>query len=396
MNTNTNTNTNMDATVEEVVKEVQLAFNEKGDVEMEYTNEQLRKMMVEQMSVSWSQLNGFFNDFECRSDADTESAYELGWLRSKLDIFKRLGNKLRIEREVELSLSDSEVRNEIGSFISAVQDKIEHRDLGLLVLVCGALSTEDILENRLTKDIQVLSFKASKGMKISRVIGKIFSDAKQRDLVQTEFSKITQGFKATGTLVLSIDPIDLLAMSHNPDSSWRSCHNIVDGEYRAGASAYVTDQATMIAYTYRRTAPSYGGIEIPNKMWRQLVYLAPETAYLSTHYPSLNKNNRRTLTALLTETLGGEDTIVGFSDTEFLNISDTDRFHYNDLIEGRTNRSCVVDLTGRSAEFDSIEAWLSADSSDLPKDHNEATCTYVGVEDLDSVFGGEVYESEEV
>ena len=127
-------------------------------------------------------------------------------------------------------------------------------------------------ENRVKEDFWLGDKKISKGMKISRAL-KFFTDDKAvLDRLQTHMSRLIQDAKLTGTLVMSVHPLDFLSSSENAHN-WRSCHAL-DGEYRAGNLSYMQDEHTFICYL-----KSEKEAQLPNfpfawnsKKWRVLMH----------------------------------------------------------------------------------------------------------------------------
>lgn len=335
----------------------------------------ISEQMESQMSVGWSGLNKFFNELTRSGKSDTRGAWKDTWVKNKSSIFKAWGNKVRIEKEVELSLSDKDVAKEIQRFIEilASLDNISPQTLYKTSVLLGCLPISDILQNKLSEKLVVFGNTLGKGMKVSKAMGRLVSDNKERDLLQTEFSMITQGFKAQGTLVMSIDPIDILTMSYSPDNAWRSCHNIVNGEFRGGAISYVLDECSFISYVYSSKGTcSISGLELPNKSWRVMGYLNSGFIALSSHYPATNKNNRATLVESMKD-IYGDKVSGGMLDSDLPKFNsmfqNNGRLHYNDITEGRATRFYMVDLEGKVKKEDS-DTFLSAmeklDSSLFP------------------------------
>lgn len=320
----------------------------------------VKQKMLEAMSVTWEQIDTFINNIEGSNRAKTFDAWGHDWLKNKAHIFLAWGEKLRIEKPVELSLSERDVRTEMRAMIERLREsgKVSEISLGILSIAIYYLPHEDILENKLSAKTTLFNINFGAGMKVSKMLGRLIANDKEKYEIQTAFSLSVQSFKATGTLVMSIDPMDILCMSLNPNSEWRSCHNIQDGEFRAGAVSYVTDGSSFISYVYRRTGETslLPGVEIPNKLWRQMGYFSTDLGFvaLSTHYPTNNKNNRKTLVSLVEEVMGGEESVHGFVESYVLDNNDiirnNNRLHYNDLTNGRSNKAYIVDLKGLAGE----------------------------------------------
>lgn len=138
-----------------------------------------------------------------------------------------------------------------------------------------------------------------------------------KEIAQIIYSRVVELLRPmvdqTLTLVLSINPLDILAMSLHT-TNWTSCQNILDGGHRAGALAYVTDTVTAIAYAYRSVRemdflpadqnekrPIY-----PVKLWRALVYIDVQNKHImiGRQYPSTNDEIARAVRQMLHKILG--------------------------------------------------------------------------------------------
>ena len=315
-----------------------------------------QEQMEAQMTMTWGQLDDFFSHFQSGTP-DTAGAWSREWAINKQHIFEAWGNKLRIEKDVELSVSENDVQREMNSLINRLIDKANDTDsvirsstIQAVAVILSCAGFEDIIENKLSKELKLFNQRFGKGMKLSKALGRVCGSDKERDIVQTEYSMSAQTFKASGKVVMSIDPFDILTMSWSPDNAWRSCHNIIDGEFRAGAVSYVLDPTTFISYVYKTKATHKytNGIEVPNKSWRVMGYMSENHFIaLSTHYPSTNKSNRVTLVDLLAETVGDgtfeggmihEETCYGKE--MFENYGG---MHYNDITEGRISKFYMID-----------------------------------------------------
>ena len=95
--------------------------------------------------------------------------------------------------------------------------------------------------------------KCASGQKTSRIIGRLCRqfhvDTHSRyNSVYARLSDALNPLQIQKTALLSLHPCDFLEMS-NKDNTWRSCHNIEDGAYQAGALSYMTDSVSMIFFT---------------------------------------------------------------------------------------------------------------------------------------------------
>ena len=194
-------------------------------------------------------------------------------------------------------------------------------------------STEELSTGRLEKDL--LGFK--KGTRISKVLKLLWmspefseripsiNNAKKVyfgttdlteeqeslgwDFINTVLGQVLSAIKFSEKvdIVLSINPVDMLMASVHT-TGWRSCHNIIDGEYATGPISYVLDGVTCIAYATR--GADYCDLlkeAWDRKLWRQMVFIDKNnlSAIFSRQYPQesvlLEKETRRLVAKVLSE-----------------------------------------------------------------------------------------------
>ena len=136
--------------------------------------------------------------------------------------------------------------------------------------------TEEFFNNRVSENyITEEGKKINKGAKISKSIKHFSTNKDIIDRVQTAISREIQDCKLTGTLVMSVNPLDFISSSENAHN-WRSCHAL-DGEYRAGNLSYMLDKHTFICYlksaTEENQLPHFPK-DVPwnSKKWRVLMF----------------------------------------------------------------------------------------------------------------------------
>ena len=232
------------------------------------------------------------------------------WAANKSHIFKLFGEKLTLEEEVELDLTQNLKVIDLAkkSFISECVINCEE-NLFKLMIFFEKLSPVEFANNIINLDREILGIKISKGNKISRTISKFVSDKKIASDITTKYSMVVQEFKAKGKVVLSIDPMDYFTMSEN-DSNWTSCHSLT-GCYQTGTVAYLQDSTTVIAYAkpIRNTTVNFYGevASYSNKIWRQVVMFSDNFVYAtqSRQYPADMVANRATVGNMLIKLLEG-------------------------------------------------------------------------------------------
>lgn len=86
-----------------------------------------------------------------------------------------------------------------------------------------------------------------------------------------EVSMVLTTKKISGTLVLSIDPIDFLTLSNN-NSNWSSCVTMPTGSYCNTIPAMMNSSYAFIAYLKNPEPYVVNGMEYDNKSWRTLMF----------------------------------------------------------------------------------------------------------------------------
>lgn len=256
---------------------------------------------------------------------DFEDNYWL-WERNKSHLFKLFGNKIKVTQELgeQNICTPSMVSNIRQEFLDNHGDKFNV----LIKILINILSHKEIIENRLQQDICMLDVKLRKGWRITRCFAELESNKKELQKQQDIYSIFLQSLKMKGRLVLSIDPLDFITMSVSK-SGWSSCHH-PNSCHGLGGVAYMNDGASVIAYvetddpminyvvdpeTKERTT-----IEMPNKIWRQIVTINKDHSYALQlkQYPNNNKIFSREVTKMMENLLMAEKGIEYHSVKEWL------------------------------------------------------------------------------
>lgn len=284
-------------------------------------------------------------------------------VKGKEHIFKLFGNKLKIEKEIETTLSNEEINRVMGNLI---RDFSTEKRLVFVTSLLRACSIEEFSTNKLNHTIRVYDIQLDAGMKLSKALARLCHPDDVHKVV-TAHSMAIQQITAKGKAVISIDPIDYITMSSN-NSGWRSCHRLNGGEYRTGPLAYLRDGASVICYVESskpciirdRNRVEY---EHSNKVWRQLAMVNPEANFSmqERHYPNRNTINETAISEMFLEafsTLNGKEYKIERASCDLLNDlhidyanqEDESRMYYNDIYEDMFPSSNIVipsDMTGQ-------------------------------------------------
>ena len=194
------------------------------------------------------------------------------WFVAKSKYINRWGGDLIKEiPNFSIELSYDERQALIDEFVDWIARVLGLEDLANFINENGVNA---FFENKVVK----ASEKAKEGEKLVRAFRHFISDPKVLDKAQTKASMIIQEGVVTGTLCLSVHPLDYLSSSENAHN-WRSCHSL-DGEYRAGNLSYMVDSSTLVCYLKSETDKPISRFpsSVPwnSKKWRMLVFMSQD------------------------------------------------------------------------------------------------------------------------
>lgn len=139
------------------------------------------------------------------------------------------------------------------------------------------LNKETFFENKVSVPFIFNANEITEGMKLLKSF-KFFFSGKMLEDIQNKASIILQENKVTGRFCVSVHPLDYLSSSET-NYDWRSCHSL-DGDYRSGNLAYMTDDCTVVCYLRgeeKEKLPRFPeSVPWPSKKWRMLLFLAQE------------------------------------------------------------------------------------------------------------------------
>jgi len=225
------------------------------------------------------------------------------WFQKKQS-FLRVFNGPIYEYPYPVTITLPDARKE--EIYSEFRDSI--KDLDILRFFYQ-VSTEEFFENRFAKDtdlftkpvyfddltgeeqkndLDMYTIPVNKGAKVLKTLNlfaKNFDTTKMHKTIreyQDLASTYIQKQKMTGTLCLSVHPLDFLSISENAEN-WRSCHAL-NGDYRSGNLEYMTNESTFIAYIKAdedKVLPRFPNwIPWNSKKWRTLMFLSNDYSIL--------------------------------------------------------------------------------------------------------------------
>lgn len=235
------------------------------------------------------------------------------WRQNKCSLFKLLGNNLIISKDIDITLPINAVTDELWKrirnndkalrffhlwerLIAGVLYDNRDIDMNYWELLRKRSIAHNIYEGNtfyLTKD-NGKKVKIQNGMKFMKLL-KIFNDIydfatkEEFEEFRLVHSQALTAAKVSGTLSLSIHPLDYITMSDN-DNDWRSCMSWTNaGEYRTGTVEMMNSPYVVIAYFTTRDKNEFyvSNIDIwNNKIWRCLYIVDPQAIITEIHqYP---------------------------------------------------------------------------------------------------------------
>lgn len=305
----------------------------------EPTDEELDKM------IELVDLNTFMGIIRTRMKGDGNSGEEISkinrawakrylkqWAIAKYRFYKMLGDKLKIEKDIEIELDNSYFetmqRELMGKFplFYPMLSQISSRAFRENMIRDGRCWCEAFSDRRVVE-----------GMTLTKFISLFGSNE-----LNIEVSKIYQN-KNKAHLTISIDPNDYLTVSIN-HSGWRSCHNFFDGEWRNAGLSYMVDNTSLVAYRsngevdYRFEGTNF---KWNSKNWRQMIYMAENnsTIIFSRQYPNesneLARNIRGTFEEVVSNYFDAENTWKVYNNVDQANVEVSNvELLYNDINNG--------------------------------------------------------------
>lgn len=254
------------------------------------------------------------------------------WAVSKYRFYKIFGDKLMIEKIVEVAPDEHSVRSEIEDLLN---------DFPLYSPIFDAVNSRAIAQNKVDHSEMRACFFNDKKVKDGMKFTKFISLFGNKDL-DMALSKVYQNLGKC-KITISIDPIDYLTVSVN-NSGWKSCHNFFDGCYRNATLSYLNDETSLVSYSSGKKVRY--SMELPfewySKKWRQMIYVSKNssTTVFSRQYPNSCEQIATEIRGLFEETFSNcfnvENKWKVFKNVNSLGVEvkNGSRLVYNDVANG--------------------------------------------------------------
>ena len=231
------------------------------------------------------------------------------WNKSKQTLFNIFGEKLMLEKEIQVEDGANkkirEINNYLSSlnpgtnFINSVRKLFEFNSTYFenTYATYNLTRANQLFTNRVAKEFSYRNkdgkiIKVPEGAKVMRVLQKIAKefDLPDFEIFRNHISRITEIRKSKIKFTLSIHPLDYMTMSDNANG-WESCMNWTQGpgSYRAGTIEMMNSPLVVVAYiTTKPYYPTNTSIEWTSKSWRELIIVHPNTICSVKSYPYYN------------------------------------------------------------------------------------------------------------
>ena len=231
------------------------------------------------------------------------------WSKSKQTLFNIFGEKLMLEKEIQVEDGDNKKIREINNYLNSTNPGTDFINSVRKLFTFNGTYFEDtyatynltqakqLFTNRVAKEFSYRNkdgkiVKVPEGAKVMRVLQKIAKefDLPDFEIFRNHISRITEIRKSKIKFTLSIHPLDYMTMSDNANG-WESCMNWTQGpgSYRAGTIEMMNSPVVVVAYiTTKPYYPANTSIEWTSKSWRELIIVHPNTICSVKSYPYYN------------------------------------------------------------------------------------------------------------
>lgn len=240
--------------------------------------------------------------------------YILGeWNKSKQTLFNIFGEKLMLEKEIQVEDGDNKKIREVSeylysfnpgiNFIKNLRKLFELNDIyfentyATKHAIYSLIQAYQLFTNRVAKGFSYHNkdgkiVKVPEGAKVMKVLQKMAKefDLPDFEIFRNHISRITEVRKSKIKFTLSIHPLDYMTMSDNANG-WESCMNWTQGpgSYRAGTIEMMNSPLVVVAYiTTKPYYPANTSIEWNSKSWRELIIVHPNAICSVKSYPYYN------------------------------------------------------------------------------------------------------------
>lgn len=234
------------------------------------------------------------------------------WNKSKQTLFNIFGEKLMLEKEIQVEDGDNKKIREVNEYLYSTNPGINfimnlrklfecetyfENTYATRHAVYNLIQAYQLFTNRVVKGFTYHNkdgkiVKIPEGTKVMKVLQKMAKefDLPDFEIFRNHISRITEVRKSKIKFTLSIHPLDYMTMSDNVNG-WESCMNWTQGpgSYRAGTIEMMNSPLVVVAYiTTKPYYPANTSIEWTSKSWRELIIVHPKAICSIKSYPYYN------------------------------------------------------------------------------------------------------------
>lgn len=235
------------------------------------------------------------------------------WNKSKQTLFNIFGEKLMLEKEIQVEDGDNKKIREVSEYLYSFNPGINFiKNLRKLFelnniyfddsyatkhAIYNLIQAYQLFTNRVAKGFTYHNkdgkiVKVPEGAKVMKVLQKMAKefDLPDFEIFRNHISRITEVRKSKIKFTLSIHPLDYMTMSDNANG-WESCMNWTQGpgSYRAGTIEMMNSPLVVVAYiTTKPYYPENTSIKWTSKSWRELIIVHPNAICSVKSYPYYN------------------------------------------------------------------------------------------------------------
>lgn len=235
------------------------------------------------------------------------------WNKSKQTLFDIFGEKLMLEKEIQVEDGDNKKIREVSEYLYSFNPGINFiKNLRKLFelnniyfddsyatkhAIYNLIQAYQLFTNRVAKEFiyhnkDGKAVKVPEGAKVMKVLQKMAKefDLPDFEIFRNHISRITEVRKSKIKFTLSIHPLDYMTMSDNANG-WESCMNWTQGpgSYRAGTIEMMNSPLVVVAYiTTKPYYPENTSIKWTSKSWRELIIVHPNAICSVKSYPYYN------------------------------------------------------------------------------------------------------------
>lgn len=280
------------------------------------------------------QLENFFNNY-IGFEVEDASPYLEKFYSAKERLIKKFGQELIKEERIEIINTKEDLR---GAFRDVVVHPAIAELSRAITIEDGRrfpddfLTLESMYENKLMSDFTFVcsgnKIKIKTGTKVIKSIRKVIqhyncntdfkiSENSEKNLIRI-YEEVLDKKRISGTLCISIHPLDFFTMSENKNG-WRSCF-CIDGDYSNSPMILATSRNAIVTYLKSDKENLTIGDETWNsKKWRAYALAdRNNNILLGKNYPFYSKELSKKAVSMIAETLGGVGDFYQYYDHEII------------------------------------------------------------------------------